>query len=151
MQTSISTTAASFLSRNSNASRADDALIRFSPNSRRISSLASSFAGWSSTNKTLTLSVMGQGLAMEPHPQRGEELFGVDRLGEIVRGAGFEAFLAIALHGLGGQGNDRQTAVGRVAADVLDRLVTVHFRHHDVHQHDRQFRRLLDERDRLAA
>ncbi len=50
------------------------------------------------------------GLAMQPHPQRGQELFGIDRLGEIIRRAGLQAFLAIALHRLGGQGDDRQAA-----------------------------------------
>jgi hypothetical protein len=33
---------------------------------------------------------------MQPHAQRGEKLFGVDRLGEIIRGAGLQAFLAVA-------------------------------------------------------
>ncbi len=36
-------------------------------------------------------------------------------------------------------------------ADHLHRLIAVHLRHHDVHQHDREVRRRFDERDRLAA
>ena len=47
-------------------------------------------------------------LAMQPHAQRRQQLLGVDRLGEIVRGAGLEALLAVALHRLRGQRDDRQ-------------------------------------------
>ena len=37
-----------------------------------------------------------------------KKLLGVDRLGKIVRSAGLETLLAIALHGFGGQRDDRQ-------------------------------------------
>ena len=53
------------------------------------------------------------GSAMQPHAQRGQQLLGVDRLGEIIRRARLQAFLAVALHRLGGQRDDRQPAVGR--------------------------------------
>ncbi len=56
MQTSISRTAMSFLSRCSSASLAEFALMRFSPSSSSVTSWLSSFAGWSSTSRILTLS-----------------------------------------------------------------------------------------------
>ena len=54
-------------------------------------------------------------LAVQPHAQRGQQLFGVDRLRQIVGGAGLQALLAIALHRLGGQRDDRQAAVRRAS------------------------------------
>ena len=39
----------------------------------------------------------------------------------------------------------------RILANLAHRLVAVHLRHHDVHQHDAQVRRALDELDRLPA
>src|SRR5260370_36694551 len=46
--------------------------------------------------------------AVQPEPQRAEQLLGIDRLGEIDRGAGFQAFLAVALQRLGGTRMDRK-------------------------------------------
>ena len=43
-----------------------------------------------------------------------QQLLGVDRLGDVVGGAGLEAFLAVALHGLGRERDDRQPAEARV-------------------------------------
>ncbi len=45
-------------------------------------------------------------LAMQPHAKRGEQLLGVHRLGKVFRGARLEAFLTVALHGFGGEGNN---------------------------------------------
>jgi len=90
-------------------------------------------------------------LAVQPHAQRRQQLFGVDRLGEIIRSPGFQAFLAVALHSLGSQGDDGQAAEGGIFPDAPDGLIAVHFRHHDVHQHDRDFGRLIDDIDRLTA
>ena len=61
-----------------------------------------------------------------------------DGLGDVVGGAGLEALLAVALHRLGGERDDRQRAELRVVADLPHRLVAVHLRHHDVHQHERR-------------
>src|SRR5258707_796354 len=38
-----------------------------------------------------------------------------------------------------------------VAADAAHGLVAVHFRHHDIHQHERQILGALDQLDRLLA
>src|SRR6266446_3085976 len=46
-------------------------------------------------------------LANQPRPQHRDELLGVDRLGQVVPGAGLDALLAITLHGLGGDRDDR--------------------------------------------
>ena len=47
-------------------------------------------------------------LAMQPHPQGREQLLGIHRLRKVVRCPGLQAFLAVALHRLGGQRDDRQ-------------------------------------------
>src|SRR5215813_6084853 len=52
-------------------------------------------------------------LAHQPRPQHGHELLGIHRLGQIVPGPGLDALLAIALHGLGGDGDDRDVHRGR--------------------------------------
>ena len=39
-----------------------------------------------------------------PHARGG------DRLGDVVGSAGLQAFLAVAFHGFGGEGDDRQLA-----------------------------------------
>src|SRR5579871_53919 len=52
--------------------------------------------------------------AMQPHPDRKQQLFGVDGLGEIIGCAGLEAFLPVALHCLGGQRDDREPPEARV-------------------------------------
>jgi len=41
-------------------------------------------------------------LTMHPHTQHRQQLFGIDRLSEIIRGASLEAFFPVALHGFGG-------------------------------------------------
>ena len=77
MQTSIRTTATSFLSRCSSASRAEVALIRFSPSSAQDHLVAEQLrrlivdqqdvdlVGWLMTS--------ARSLAMQPHAQRGEQ------------------------------------------------------------------------------
>jgi hypothetical protein len=66
---------------------------------------------------------------------RPEQAFQLDRLGEIVVGAGGEAALLVFLHRLGRDGDDGQLLPARVLADLAHRGVAVHLRHHDVHQH----------------
>ena len=44
----------------------------------------------------------------DPDPQQRQQQVDVDRLGDIVRGAGVEAFLPVALHRLGGDRDQRQ-------------------------------------------
>src|SRR5262249_17050222 len=48
-----------------------------------------------------------------------------------------EALLAIAFHGLRSQRYDRQTPQFWVSTNPFNRLITIHLRHHDVHEHDR--------------
>src|SRR3982750_1356554 len=43
---------------------------------------------------------------VQPDPHERHELVDVDRLGDVVRRPRGDALLAIALHGLGGQGDD---------------------------------------------
>ena len=63
-------------------------------------------------------------------------MFGVDRLGEVVGSARIQALLAVALHRFGGQGDYRQSPEFIVLPDLGHRLITVHLRHHDIHQDD---------------
>ena len=88
---------------------------------------------------------------MQPHAQCGEQLLRVDRFCQVVGGAGCHAFLAIAFHGLCREGDDRETAQFHVFADLLHRLVSVHLRHHDVHQHNGNLGRRLEDADGLLA
>src|SRR5438132_11739637 len=74
--------------------------------------------------------------AVQPDAQEGEQLLRIDRLGDIVRGAGFDTLLPVSLHGLGCQSNDRQQPKPFRLADGPHRFVAVHDRHHDVHQYD---------------
>src|SRR5688572_14214563 len=70
-------------------------------------------------------------LSMQPHSQRRQQLLGVDRFREVVRRTGFEALLAVALHRLRGQSDDRQAPERRILPDLLHRPIAVHVRHHD--------------------
>ena len=48
--------------------------------------------------------------AVKPHAYGEEKLLCIDRLGQIVGGACLQTLLPIALHGLGGEGNDGEAA-----------------------------------------
>ena len=68
----------------------------------------------------------------------------LDRLGDVAVHAGRQAALAVALHGVGGHGDDRACAGPSPASRRADRgrrLEAVHLRHLHVHQH--QVERLL--------
>ena len=76
--------------------------------------------------------------ASEPLDGR-DQLVDVDWLRQIAVHAGFQAALAIALHGVSGQRDERQRAGAASAsplADRLRRLEPAHLRHLQVHQHD---------------
>src|SRR2546430_5211609 len=66
-------------------------------------------------------------LAVQPRPYQRQQLLGVNRLGDVVRSPRFQALLAVALHGLGGEGDDRQLPELMLAADAAHGLVAVHF------------------------
>lgn len=60
----------------------------------------------------------------------------IHRLGNVVVHAGLDAALAVALHGVGGHGDD-DVAIPRCfrAADFRSGFVAVHDRHLTVHEH----------------
>ena len=89
--------------------------------------------------------------AADPHPQQRQQQVDVDRLGDVVRRAGVEAFLPVALHRLGGDRDQRDVRQLRARADPLHRLVAVHLGHHDVDQRDVDAGSLLEDRDALGA
>src|SRR6185437_3602934 len=117
-------------------------LARTSPKPRpsRMLSYDMSRAGWSSTSRILISSPGAAGAgsregcietsddinarrsAMQPHAHEREQLFGIHRLRDIVGGARFEALLTVALHGLGGERDDRQHAETGIRADAPHRL-----------------------------
>ena len=78
-------------------------------------------------------------------------MFGVHRLGQILRCACFETLLAVALHRFRGERDDGQAAELRVLPDDLHGFVAVHLGHHDVHQDDGEVGGGLDGRDGFAA
>src|SRR6516164_2865131 len=84
---------------------------------------------------------------MQPQADQRQQLVRVDGFGHVIGGAGLEALLTVALHRLGRERDDRQQAELVVAADAPHGLVAIHLRHHDVHQHQRQIVRALDEVD----
>ena len=46
-------------------------------------------------------------LTVQPDPEQREKLLGVHRLRDVVRCSGLKAFLPVAFHRLGGNGDDR--------------------------------------------
>src|SRR5665213_801536 len=123
------------------ASSPECAFTRFCPRLSRTASSASRLAGSSSTKRILTGSSyppIVSLLSIQPGSHQGQQLLRVHRLGDVVRGPGLDAFFPIALHGFGGQGNDGDELENLFPPDGLHGVVTVHFGHHDVHQHDLQ-------------
>ena len=82
--------------------------------------------------------------------QLGDQFALVDRLGQVVRHAQREVFLAVAGHGVGRQRDHRQVFPARLGAQALDRFLAVHDRHVDVEQDDVEFM-LGDEVQRFLA
>jgi hypothetical protein len=81
-------------------------------------------------------------LDLHPALERGAQLIHVHGLGQIGVHAGREAALVLALHGVGGDGDDRRArrraaALALEDADLARQLVTVHARHVDVGEHRR--------------
>src|ERR1700681_576683 len=88
---------------------------------------------------------------VQPDANECDELVDVDGLGDVLRGTGREALLAVALHRLRGEREDREISPLVTGADAPDRLVAVHLRHHDVHQHDVDLRVRAQQPDRVGA
>src|SRR5580700_8709044 len=66
-----------------------------------------------------------------------QKMIGLHRLGEVVGGPRLDALLPVALHRLGGERDDRQVDELRHLPDGPHRRVPVKFRHHHIHQHQR--------------
>src|SRR5712692_4581292 len=132
MLTSSRSTAKSRSSSCRSASAPEETQTTFSPRSASSASIALSCAGRSSTTRMLTGAggpgfgwLMPRSLPEEPGAEFRDQLFGIDRFREIVRRAGVDALLAVALHGLRGDRDDRQVAEPRVGADRACRLELV--------------------------
>ena len=87
----------------------------------------------------------------QPWPQGGQELGRVDGLREVVVGPGLDAALAFARHDLAGDGNDGKLGEPPVGPDGADGVVSVHDRHHDVHEDDVDVRRALQNGECLGS
>src|ERR1700732_3701105 len=95
----------------------------------------------SGTRPTIHATYLGsnhsnRSLSVQPHTKRREQLLGINRLGQVLRCASFQALFTIALHRLGRQSNDRKPAERRGLPNSLHRSVSIHLWHHDVHQND---------------
>src|SRR5207244_943595 len=129
-------------SRHFRAARPEPAFTRLYSGLSSVASTASRFSGWSSTNRIFTFGLFftpesprhAPG-SVKPDPQQRKQLFAVHRFGQVIRCAGFETFFAVALHGLGGEGQDGQRPQRVDVPDRRDGVVAVHAWHHDVHQH----------------
>src|ERR1700761_7091217 len=88
---------------------------------------------------------------IQPNSQQRQQFVRVHRLGNVIRSTSFQTFFTVTFHGLGGQGQDGQRAETGILADFPHGLVTVHFRHHDIHEHHIDIRVALDDIDGLAA
>ena len=60
----------------------------------------------------------------------------VDRLGDVVGCSRFDAFLAVSLHSLGGEGDDRPIREGAELAHFRHGCEAIHPRHHHVDERD---------------
>src|SRR5690606_40031636 len=47
-------------------------------------------------------------LPMQPHAQHRDQLLGIDGFCDVIRGTGLDTLLAVSLHGLRSEGDDRQ-------------------------------------------
>src|SRR5262245_15038631 len=74
--------------------------------------------------------------AMQPRAQHADHELRLDRLRKVVPRTRLDALLAVALHRLGSDRDDRQVLARRDPADLPYRVEAVDLRHHDVHQHD---------------
>jgi hypothetical protein len=72
----------------------------------------------------------------QPALHAGQQLVGVDGLGDVIAGSGGQALVPVALHGPGGDGDDRQVSELRHLADRGGGGVAIHLGHHHVHQHE---------------
>src|SRR5437870_1974394 len=152
MFTSSRMTANSWFRTWRSASRPEYARTMVCPRSSSTASSASSFSGRSSTRRMETLpSVSGIPLPIQPNPQHRQELLRVDWLADVIARPRLDALFPVALHGLGGEGDDRELAELAQLADRPHGVVPVHVRHHDVHQDGVDVRRVLERLDGAAA
>src|SRR4051794_19501560 len=132
-------TAKSLVSSARRASSPDFARIMFWSSELRIASSATRFSSRSSTRRmfafSVTVSPPSRAWPTEPRPHDVKKVVGVDRFGHIVRGPGLDALLAVSLHRLGGERDDRQVGELRHPAYGLRRRVPVELGHHHIHQH----------------
>src|SRR5262245_17460452 len=98
-----------------------------SPSSSSAASIASCCVGRSSTTRMLIGWLMSSpGSPHQPRTKYGQQLLRIHGLGEVVPGAGFDALLAISLHGLGRHRDDRQVVEPRNLAKRAHGVVPVH-------------------------
>lgn len=88
---------------------------------------------------------------MQPHAHQRGQFCHVDRLGAVIVCTCFDTFGTVILHRLGGQGQNRQLRKAFLFPYLCHRLIAVHFRHHDIHQHDIRVRHFVQRFQRLAT
>ena len=88
-------------------------------------------------------------LLVEPHSHQGKQLVNLQRFGDVIGSAGFNTFLTVALHRFCSDGNNGKKIVLMLAPDFLSRFISVHFRHHDIHQHHVNLRIFIQDIDSI--
>src|SRR3954452_22669774 len=83
----------------------------------------------------------------DPYANESEQELDVDWLGDIVRGAGVEALLTVALHCLRCHRDQRYVGETGPLPDLAHGFVAVHVRHHDVDQRNVDVGRLFKDQD----
>src|SRR4051795_10080209 len=129
--TASSTTATYSASRARRASSPDSAVTSRASSGSSTAVRASRVSGRSSTSRTLGRSGTAGGRVMipaslQPHPHERQELVHVHRLGDVVGGPRGDALLAVALHRLRRERDDRQVLEAARRPDRARRLVAVH-------------------------
>src|SRR5215217_2979018 len=125
----------------------------FWSSSSSVASIVMIFSGMSSTISMLTGSVvfMRDLLSADPRPQNGKHLLRIDWLRQVIPSARLDALLSVTFHSLGCNGNDRQLLQVRNFANGPGRIQAIELRHHNVHQHRIDVRRVLQDLDRVAS
>jgi hypothetical protein len=65
-----------------------------------------------------TVRLAENGTGLQQRLDLSQQPLEIHRFGVVVVGAGFDAFLTIAGHGMGGEGDDRDAAGGRIAFET---------------------------------
>src|SRR4051812_36540902 len=87
--------------------------------------------------------------AANPRPQNGKHLLRVHWLRQVIPSTRLDTLLSIAFHSLGRDSDDWQFLQVRNLTNGPGRIQAVELRHHNIHQHRIDIRRVLQDLDRV--